>query len=192
MAQSALEERPHVLVRTARPSDVVQLARVDILSWRGAYDGIFPDSELAKLSLKRRQTQWSRRLDHHSPNRLTLVAEVDGRVVGFAYAGTARRERQSAGEIYEMYVLPQWWGYGVGTALMDITLSWLAPRFDRAVLWVVRENTGARRFYEARGFRWKRDSFRVFIFFDAMVQCVQYALDLGYYDSPDWHEAFMR
>jgi hypothetical protein len=71
-----------------------------------------------------------------------------------------------------------------------MALTWLGPRYQRAVLWVVRENLQARRFYEARGFGWDEDSFRVLPFFDYFAQCVRYSTSLDGYPSYDWQEMF--
>jgi len=57
------------------------------------------------------------------------------------------------GEVYAIYVTPAWWSTGTGRALMDSVLSALeAGRYRRAVLWVLADNTRARRFYERAGF----------------------------------------
>jgi GNAT superfamily N-acetyltransferase len=46
-----------------------------------------------------------------------LVAEQDGRVVGFAVAGAAK-DPQGAGELYAINVDPDHWGTGAGRALL--------------------------------------------------------------------------
>src|SRR5689334_22509418 len=53
-----------------------------------------------------------------------------------------------AGWIDQLYVLPQEQRQGVGGALLDIARQ----GSDRLELWTFQRNTGARRFYEARGF----------------------------------------
>jgi ribosomal protein S18 acetylase RimI-like enzyme len=70
-------------------------------------------------------------------------------VVGFAdlHAGS-----EDEVELAALYVLPELHRGGIGTRLLDEGLTRF-PRARRCVLEVVRENEGARRFYEARGFR---------------------------------------
>ncbi len=68
------------------------------------------------------------------------VAELDGRVAGFA----------AAGELLDhLYVAPEAQGRGVGGALLDAAK---ALRPDGLELWAFQRNERARRFYEKRGF----------------------------------------
>jgi GNAT superfamily N-acetyltransferase len=56
--------------------------------------------------------------------------------------------------IDQLYVLPEAQGQGVGTALLEAAKG----VFDRLQLWTFQRNTGARRFYEARGFAMVRET----------------------------------
>jgi ribosomal protein S18 acetylase RimI-like enzyme len=57
------------------------------------------------------------------------------------------------GELYALYVTPAWWSAGVGGALTDRVLTSLkSDGYRRAVLWVLADNSRARRFYERIGF----------------------------------------
>ncbi|MGI8696197.1 MAG: GNAT family N-acetyltransferase [Mycobacteriales bacterium] len=58
-----------------------------------------------------------------------------------------------AGEVWAIYVLPECLSTGVGRALMDAGLTRLAEQqLDPVLLWVLRDNQRARRFYERAGF----------------------------------------
>ena len=58
------------------------------------------------------------------------------------------------GEIQALYLLPGFWGHGVGRLLMDEGVRRLAEAGRREiVLWVLATNLRARRFYEAGGWR---------------------------------------
>jgi GNAT superfamily N-acetyltransferase len=50
--------------------------------------------------------------------------------------------------IDQLYILPESQARGAGSVLLDIAKS----QFDYLQLWTFRKNTGARRFYERRGF----------------------------------------
>ena len=52
------------------------------------------------------------------------------------------------GWVDQLYVLPAAQGAGVGTSLLSLAQT----AFPRLSLWTFQRNTGARRFYEARGF----------------------------------------
>ena len=57
------------------------------------------------------------------------------------------------GEVHTLYVLPEYWGRGFGTALLDNSVRWLnSCGFDRVYLWALDTNTRARRLYEKYGF----------------------------------------
>jgi GNAT superfamily N-acetyltransferase len=70
------------------------------------------------------------------------VFEEDGRIVGYA---VLRDD-----ELHDLYVAPSAQGRGVGSALFDRVREARPLGFR---LWVFRDNTPARRFYEARGCR---------------------------------------
>ena len=76
-------------------------------------------------------------------------AEEAGRVVGFASVGDSRDE-PGKGELFAIYVLPEAWGSGAGSALMTSALEALCS-YSSATLWVLEDNPRARRFYEREG-----------------------------------------
>jgi ribosomal protein S18 acetylase RimI-like enzyme len=83
------------------------------------------------------------------------VAEAEGNVAGFVSFGASRDPDSvpSTGEIEAIYVLPAYWGTGVGFALWQVAQRWLIERrFTSATLWVLKNNTRAIRFYSAAGF----------------------------------------
>ena len=82
----------------------------------------------------------------------TLVAKLDGRVVGFAAYGKYRDESFSGGEIYAIYVLEEYQKKKIGYSLMKAALEELAE-YDRVALLVFKDNKKAIDFYEKVGFR---------------------------------------
>jgi len=87
----------------------------------------------------------------------TIVALTGERIVGFSSFGPTRDDdARGAGEIYALYVDPDQWGAGVGHRLLDDSRRRLEDAgYTEAVLWVLRGNAGAERFYRADG--WRRD-----------------------------------
>jgi L-amino acid N-acyltransferase len=93
--------------------------------------------------------------EHRIRPYCALVAEVDGRIAGYAslsqfrphsgYAPTAENS---------IYVAPGYTGSGVGSALMTALLERAALNGLRVVTaWIDSENTGSVRFHERYGFR---------------------------------------
>jgi putative acetyltransferase len=122
-----------VILRPATPSDAPALAVILRTCFRVSLPFLpelhTPDEDLAYMSA---------RLATADP---VWVAEVDGAPVGFI---TFRE-----GWIDHLYVHPDAQGRGLGPALLAKALEDGRPR----QLWAFQQNTRARRFYEARGFR---------------------------------------
>ena len=138
-------------VRDARSADANPLAEIHVRSWQVAYRGIFPDDFLDTLDVARRARWRWNRLENPPPRSATLLAEAAGVPVGFADLGPASG-LEDTGEIYAFYLHPDRWGRGHGRALMQAAVARLRDLgFREAILWVVEDNTRARRFYEAAG-----------------------------------------
>jgi len=74
----------------------------------------------------------------------TYVADVDGELVGSVSIRDAF--------LRTLYVVPEQWREGVGSALHDLALERLRARGnDEARLWTLEENWTGRSFYEHRG-----------------------------------------
>jgi ribosomal protein S18 acetylase RimI-like enzyme len=85
----------------------------------------------------------------------TAAGDTDGPVVGFA---SAAREWADEAELFTLYVTPDRWGEGVGTALLDELASWAADRgAERLVCSALAENAVAVGFLESRGFERTRE-----------------------------------
>jgi ribosomal protein S18 acetylase RimI-like enzyme len=92
------------------------------------------------------------------PNVIVLVAERDGEVIGYTYAGIEGTDYMSlrgpAGVLYDIVVDPAHRGQGVGRMLLDATLAELrVAGSPRAVLSTAERNEPAQRLFEHAGFR---------------------------------------
>lgn len=148
-------------VRAAVDADADQVVRVRTASWRAAYAGLIPPAYLDGLDTDAELLRARTRLRDRSPGRHHLVAERDGRVLGFAFAGperpsveAMRGERDGCGEVYALYVHPDAWFTGAGAALLDAACAALDDDgHGTLTLWVLERNAQARRFYERQGWR---------------------------------------
>jgi ribosomal protein S18 acetylase RimI-like enzyme len=148
-------------VRDATVGDARAIAEAHVKAWQVAYRGIMPDSYLDELS-DDFAGQVARRRVHiaapDEPRVFNLVAEDDGAVVGWLAAGPSRDDdrHEAEGEIWAVYVHPDSWRTGVGSALMTAAIGRLADEgYTEATLWVFEDNARARRFYER--FDWRSD-----------------------------------
>lgn len=89
---------------------------------------------------------------------VVLVAEQDGKVVGYAYAGMEGWDymqlRGPAGAVYDLVIDPSCRGRGIGRALLERVIAELATRgAPRVVLSTAEQNSAAQRLFERAGFR---------------------------------------
>lgn len=89
---------------------------------------------------------------------VVLVAEEEGDVVGYAYAGLEETDwmalRGPAGALYDIVVDPGARRRGVGRLLLDAVLSELGARgAPRVVLMTAAHNESAQRLFAGAGFR---------------------------------------
>jgi GNAT superfamily N-acetyltransferase len=168
-------------IRRATRQDDREIAEVHVESWRAAYRGLLPDAYLDRLSVDEREAQRREHLDDPSGEWATLVAEENGRVIGFATFGPSRDEDAPAGtgEVPAIYLDPAVVGTGVGRELFARAAEGLRNAgFTRATLWVLEANERARRFYEKAGWTWD-GSTSSHDFDCANEPMVRYAVDLS-------------
>lgn len=122
-------------------------------SWRTTYSGIVPADFLAEMSYEALEGRWRSWLTDAAEDRVFLVAESSGGVVGFAAGGPRRGEGypEYEGELYAAYILQAHQRMGLGRRLFESVVSGLAERGTGSMLtWVLARNP-SRRFYEAMG-----------------------------------------
>lgn len=145
-----------MLLRAAEPDDALGVARVHVRAWQVGYRGLLPQEYLDGLRAEER----ARRYDFAGgdPSKpATLVVVENGAVRGFATTMPALDAGTRAlGELCALYVDPDWWGRGVGTALVAAARTRLRERgFREAVLWLLAGNRRGERFYLGDG--WAAD-----------------------------------
>ena len=145
-----------VELRDATPADARAIAGVLVKSWRAAYRGLMPDEVLAGLSVPDRERFWSDVLTTSPPRCRTVVATTGPTVLGFASTGPPLVPADAGdpvlGDLYALYLGPEFWGRGLGSRLHAAALDRLrACGFTRAGLWVLDGNERALRFYLREG-----------------------------------------
>lgn len=124
-------------------------------SARDAERGLVPDAVLDAMKVEPRRRMWQRIVGDADHPVHVLVAEDDGRLVGFAACGPVR-DAAGLGELHAVYVDPTAQRRGYGSALLAAAEADLADRgCAEAVLWVLRRNASTIAFYEAHG--WSDD-----------------------------------
>ncbi|MDH7798036.1 ribosomal protein S18 acetylase RimI-like enzyme [Beijerinckia sp. GAS462] len=137
-------------VRSAKADDIAGLADVYAAAWVHAYRGIIPGRELDRMVRHRGARWWRAAMQRGSG---LLVADFEDSVAGYVSYGRNRdASARYSGEIYELYLLPEFQGLGFGRRLFRTAQDDLARRgYASLVVWALAENELATGFYEAMG-----------------------------------------
>lgn len=138
-------------IRKMTVTDIQGVYDVAKITWHDTYQKIIPEDiqdrfiEFAYVDnmLKKRMAQ-----------SIFLVAEKDGNVVGFI--DIFKKSLGAKAELNALYVLPSEQGKGIGTMLLSEGLK-LAGAIDSLLVVVEKENESGRRFYDAKGFRKRKE-----------------------------------
>ncbi len=152
----------HIAVRRAEPRDLEALGGLgaSLMRVHYAFDerrfmspGEHPEKSYARFL----EAQMS------NPSMLVLVAEraTPGQpddIAGYVYAGiepaSFKELRERAGYVHDLLVADSARGEGVGPRLLDAAVSWLRDQgMPRVLFWTAAQNSGARRLFEAHGFK---------------------------------------
>ncbi len=141
-----------VTIRQARPDDAAAVARVYIESWHDTYPGVLSAQLLCAMTSRGQTARWHATIAAHG-RECVLVAELGQHgVVGMTSFGPARDTSLGFdGEVYTLYVDPNFFGEGAGRSLLRAAFFNLRQQgFGRCLIWMhARNNT--RFFYEKMG-----------------------------------------
>ena len=139
-------------IRKAELRDAAAIADVHQEAWQGAYSGIIPHRAFTGMINRRCPNWWANAIRRAAS---VLVIEIGGELAGYATIGKNRaRELSQQGEIYELYLRPEYQGIGLGSRLFAEARKKLSASGLRGlVVWALEENAGALSFYEGAGGR---------------------------------------
>jgi ribosomal protein S18 acetylase RimI-like enzyme len=141
-----------VQYREATEDDAGAIAALHADSWRRHYRGAYLDSYLDGDIVPERLAVWTLRLSPPRSNQLTVCADVDGEVIGFAHTLFGHDPMWGA-LLDNLHVRSDHKGSGIGTELLSETARVLTRSrpAEPLHLWVLDQNTAAQAFYAARG-----------------------------------------
>lgn len=145
------------VIRPAVPADLPAVGRLGALLVRTHHD-FDPQRFIAATSRTEQGYASFLGTQLDEPNVVVFVAERDGQVIGYSYAGVEEHDRIAlrgpAGVLHDIVVDPAHQGQGVGRTLLDTTLAALATRgAPRVVLSTAERNEPAQRLFTRAGFR---------------------------------------
>ena len=146
-----MDPEPGVTIkRLETDQEIDGKAYVHWQAWKEAYVGLVDQGFLDGRTLERSR-QFARRAFDNGYR--TILAKDGERVVGFADYGPYRGEDlPDAGEVYAIYILKEYYGKGVGFALMRRAVDLLKDH-PRVAVWVLEGNERAIGFYTRFGYR---------------------------------------
>jgi ribosomal protein S18 acetylase RimI-like enzyme len=139
-------------IRRAQPEDAVALAEAHDEAWRTAYLGLIPGPELEKLVARRGPSWWDAAIRRGSRIGLLIFGDE---IAGYANYGRNRAKSLAyGGEVYELYLRPEYQGLGFGRKLFAMAKRDLVQAGHTGlVVWALSDNDAAVGFYRALGGR---------------------------------------
>jgi ribosomal protein S18 acetylase RimI-like enzyme len=141
-------------IRPATADDIGAIVDVAEAAWYAAYGGALDPSTVAAAIAE----YYDRELLEtavETDDVAFYVAEDDG-VAGFA---SAEQTWADEVELHTIYVHPDRWGEGIGSALLDRTVAWAREQnVDRIACGVLADNAVGVGFFEANGFERGRET----------------------------------
>lgn len=139
-------------IRRAELRDADAIAETHRSAWLGAYAGIIPHRTLNGMISRRGPQWWANAIQRGTS---ILVVDFGGTVAGYATIGRSRAGHlKPEGEIYELYLRPEYQGIGLGSRLFRAARQRLSQHgLKGLIVWALEENTNALAFYEGAGGR---------------------------------------
>jgi ribosomal protein S18 acetylase RimI-like enzyme len=146
-------------IRRASIDDAEIIAQLQVDAWRESYASLMPPEALSLLRVEEESERWRdifRGQASDDASAVFLAMGEDGTSCGFGSCCRQRRPRLAEvgfpAEFSGLYLLRPAQRRGIGRALMGVMAEHLiAKGFSSASVWVFRDNTDARLFYEALG-----------------------------------------
>jgi GNAT superfamily N-acetyltransferase len=159
-------------VRPAIPDDSVEIARIQLTTWRHAYRRILPRQALETLDEDWMARRWREAIESPpTPRHRVLVAieqAEESYLVGFVASGEVDEAalapdedhssmlRPDIAAITDLLVEPRWGRRGHGSRLLAATTDlWREDGFTTAVAWAFEADPATRAFLDSAG--WQPD-----------------------------------
>ena len=140
-------------IRLATLYDAKCCADIHAKSWEFAYRDIVSKDIIDKHNI-RWPMIWDKMLANNTNSHYVVI--YDSIIIGFLTIAISRDDdlNKSFYEIIGLYLSPQYISRGFGKLTMDWIKQEVKSRgYDKISLWVLEENTHARKFYEKAGFK---------------------------------------
>lgn len=145
-----------MLIREAKLEDAVAIARVHVNTWQTTYQGIIPESYIAKRSYQKRKERWTNMLSISTVEKadywVYVVENNLKQIIALADGGLERNgDSIYQGELYAIYILEAYQRQGIGRKLIKKIAEKLSHSgLESMLVWVLADNPACQ-FYQALG-----------------------------------------
>jgi len=146
--------------RLATIEDVSDIVKLNIDTWRTAYQSIFPPDFLQNLSYKEKEIRWRQRFNNPEKKEFIYLAETDSKkIVGFSMGSQEQSDislkipgiGNYIGELMAIYILPEYQRRHIGTKLVKMIVERLLESDIKSmIVWVLKDSPNCK-FYEILG-----------------------------------------
>ena len=123
-------------IRKQEREDCKDVVHIKTIAWNETYKGIVPDEYLANLyrNEDERLVRAYEKFEDESIHQFVLI--VDNKVVGFLGVGKSLEEEYpNIGQIYALYIINKYHGYGFGRKLVETGIKELKKiGFDKMII----------------------------------------------------------
>ncbi|WP_312833232.1 GNAT family N-acetyltransferase [Sedimentibacter saalensis] len=144
-----------MIIREAKISDVLSIAKVNVDTWRSAYRGILSNEYLNNLSYEQREQAMKNIINNSKKDEISIFVaeESTNGIVGFSTCGRERSNDEIYhGELYAIYIIKEYQNKGIGRVLFNHVQERLSTqKLQPMLIWVLEDNKPACNFYEIRG-----------------------------------------
>jgi len=139
------------VIRSARPDDALAIYTINE---QALVEGSYHISEPQEFTMTVADEETWIRQHAERPADVTLVADLDGAVVGAIFFEAGERKRLSHSGELVMNVAPAWREQGVGRCLLETLIAWATqhPQIERVGLRALSTNERALHLYSRVGF----------------------------------------
>ena len=169
-----------IQVRFASPQDAPAVAALHVLACRAAYALQVPEAHWDATSMAKRTAYWKEAIDYGEPQ---VMVALDGQdIVGFVGFDRSRdpKSKNTTGEIWAIYVVPDRIGQGIGLALWDASREGLEDEgCTEVTVWLPLLHERTLRFHETAGFKREMNTARTVPLDSVKVEEVRLKRPLG-------------
>lgn len=141
-----------ISIRAVQANDSNALARILVTAGNHAFTGLVP-AKCLQFTESESASNWKKAFARNflSENDVFVVAETKQQAVGYAWGRPSDKEPNYLGELYQIHILPDYQGQGIGRLLLKYVVQGLSEQGIDS-LWVkVLQVNPNRRFYEHLG-----------------------------------------